>query len=130
MSQAAAPGPRLNWLPVATRRLLLSRVSSQTARWHLMLLISWALLFERPESISTPSSHQARTPAIDSPLGGLILVSLLQVRQHIPNFVESGTEVFGDFGSQDVRIRQAGRIFEALVAEPENIEAGLVASDE
>jgi len=42
---------------------------------------------------------------------------------------EGGFEIFDDFLGEDIRIGEIVGFFEAIVSEPEDVEAGLVAVD-
>ena len=44
--------------------------------------------------------------------------------------LQGGAEVLGDLGGDDVGLGEAGGVFLAVVFQPEDIEAGLVASDQ
>jgi hypothetical protein len=50
---------------------------------------------------------------------------------HRPSHVfhRGGFEVVDDFLSQNVGIKELVRLFEAIVSEPQDVEAGLVAPD-
>ena len=50
-----------------------------------------------------------------------------QVRGDFAKLFEGGFEIFNDFLGQNVGIGEVVGLFEALVSEPEDVEAGLVA---
>ena len=61
-----------------------------------------------------------------------ILASLSRLREsgeHLAEAIESSFEVFDNFLSEIIRFWQVVEVGEALVLEPEDIEAGLVARD-
>ena len=51
----------------------------------------------------------------------------LQVSEHILDLRERGPQIIRDLLRKQVRLGEVGRVFEALVAKPEEIEADLVA---
>ena len=56
--------------------------------------------------------------------------STFQFGGDLGELFESGFQVLGDLKRDHVRIGQVGGVFQALVFEPEDIEARLVALDE
>ena len=55
-------------------------------------------------------------------LGGVFRQVLLDQLE----FLQRGAQVLDDLASEDVRFREVGGVFQALVAQPEDVEAGLV----
>jgi hypothetical protein len=50
-----------------------------------------------------------------------------QIRGDFAELLEGGFEVFDDFLSEDIGVGKVVGLFQAFVAEPENVEAGFVA---
>src|SRR5436189_226326 len=53
-----------------------------------------------------------------------------ELGEHVFELGEGGAEVLDDLGGDDVGVGEGGGVFEALVADPEEVEADLVALEE
>ena len=62
---------------------------------------------------------------VSAPLG-----ALLQVGQNLLHLAEGGTQVVGDLAREHVGLGQVGGILQALVAQPDEVQAHLVAADD
>jgi len=70
----------------------------------------------------------ARKPLTDQKKFFCISSAPLRNRGDFTELFEGGFEVLDDFLDENIRIREVVGFFEALVPEPENVEAGFVAA--